>query len=146
MKNLFAVLMAALSLCAWGQQVVVAPVVPTAGSIHVTAPSSSVPTGTTIPLTAQIYDTETPPVGNNFITSACGWNSLNTAVATVNSAGIVAGVSPGTAIIQCTYPPNSTTPLPVGSITIAVPQAPSITIRLAGVRPVRFLAPLAHSP
>ena len=70
-------------------------------SIAVTADNTSITTGTTQPLTATgTYGDATTVV----ITSSMTWSSSDTTIATVDTAGLVTAVSPGTATITATDP------------------------------------------
>lgn len=64
------------------------------GSIQVTLASSSIDSATTTQATAAVYDRRGRPLSRTVI-----WSSDNTTVATVDSAGLVTGMSVGTATI-----------------------------------------------
>ncbi len=101
---------------AWGraQQVIVAPSVPTAGSITVSANPSNIPIGGKATLTAQLFSTTGLP--NNYITYTCAWTSSNPAILSV-SGNVATGVSAGSATANCT----------LGTITGSIPVSINVS-------------------
>lgn len=72
--------------------------------VTITPATPSVSVGQTVQLTAKAYDS-----ANNVITtplSEFSWSSANTAIATVNSSGLVMGVASGSATITVTHMPT----------------------------------------
>jgi len=94
--------------------------------VDVTPATAAITMGTTVQLTAVPRD-----AADNALVRPVDWTSSNTAVATVDAAGLVAGLTPGTATITATSRGKSGTSL----ITVRVPVA-SITISDPGTEPV----------
>jgi len=100
---------------------VVAPV----SSISVEPESTSVVVGNTVTLVATALDGAGDPLSGRPFT----WASSNTAVATVNSAGVVTGVAPGTATISATSGGKTgsakvvVAPVPVASVVVEPDQS-----------------------
>jgi len=91
-------------------------------SVSLSPPAPSVAPGQTTQLTATPRDS----AGTGLVGPALGgrvttWTSLNTAVATVNTAGLVTGVAPGSAIVQATIGGTS------GQATVTVTALPVAT-------------------
>jgi trimeric autotransporter adhesin len=90
-------------------------------SVHVTASQDTLTVGHQDTLTATAFDSTGAPLSGRPIT----WRSSNAAVATVNGAGIVTTVRPGTVVMFATISgvTGSVTlvvnPVPVGSVTVA---------------------------
>jgi glucose/arabinose dehydrogenase len=83
-------------------------------SVTVTAPTSSIPVGQTVQLTATALDANGNPVaGQSF-----QWSTGDAAVATVSSSGLVTGVAEGQTPIQATTAGVS------GTVTISVTAGP----------------------
>ncbi|PYR76318.1 MAG: hypothetical protein DMF86_12700 [Acidobacteria bacterium] len=97
-------------------------VTPTLVSIAVTPSNPSIAAGTTQPFTAigTYSDSSTQDV-----TSSSSWISSNTAVATVNSAGLATAVATGTATIQATLAGVS------GSTGLTVTASPPIAVSVS---------------
>ena len=95
---------------------------PTLTSIAVTPPTPSVVQNATLQMTATgSYDDGTI----NNITGKVTWSSSDTAKATVSSAGVVKGVSPGSATISATSANIS------GSTTVGVTVASLVSIQIS---------------
>jgi uncharacterized protein YjdB len=98
-------------------------------SVTVTPSPASVQQGSTVQLTATPRDANGTPLTGRVVT----WSSNNTAVATVNSSGLVRGVAPGSATITATSEGQSgtssmtVTSVPVASVTVAPPMV-SVTV------------------
>ena len=67
-------------------------------SVDVTPPTATVQAGQTVQVTATPRDANGAALSGRAVT----WSSSNTSVATVNSAGLVSGVTPGSATISAT--------------------------------------------
>ncbi len=89
-------------------------------SVSITPPTASLTTGSTVQLTATALDA----AGNVLTGRAVTWTSGTPAVATVNSAGLVTGVAPGTAVITADVggvtatATMTVTLVPVASVTV----------------------------
>ena len=94
------------------------PPVPVA-SVDVTPPSASVDVGQTVQLTATPRDASGNPLAR-----AVSWTSSNTAVATVNSSGLVAGKTAGTATITATSEGMSGS----SAITVVIVPVAAVTV------------------
>ena len=120
------------------------PPVPVA-SVTVTPPSASIESSKTVQLTATLRDAS----GNALTGRPVSWTSLNTAIATVSTNGLVTGVAAGTAnvyaasegksdtaSITVVAPPPPPPPAPVASVTVT-PSSASIestkTVQLSAV-------------
>jgi uncharacterized protein YjdB len=91
-------------------------------SITLSPPAPSVAPGQTTQLTATPRDSAgTALVGPALGGRVTTWTSLNTAVVTVNTAGLVTGVAPGSAIVQATIGGTS------GQVTVTVNALPVAT-------------------
>ena len=106
---------------------------PTLKSLSISAASSTVPQGTTEPLT--VNGTYSDGSTAN-LTDKVSWSSSDTSVATVNAAGQVTGVSLGNAVITASKESvNSTISLAVGQAVLAridiTPPAPSLPANTA---------------
>jgi len=88
------------------------------GSVSVQPATPSVIAGTSTQLTAVVRDI----FGNVLSNRAVTWSSSNTAIATVNQAGVVTGVAAGTTTITATSEGQS------GNATVTVTQAPVSTV------------------
>src|SRR5437763_1492493 len=94
-------------------------------TVDVTPPTATVQAGQTVQLTATPRDANGAALSGRTVT----WSSSNTAVATVNSAGLVAGVTPGAATITATSEGKSgtasitVTNVPVASVDVTPPTA-----------------------
>jgi uncharacterized protein YjdB len=92
------------------------------GSVTVTPGSATLISGITQQLSAETRDANNVVVTDRPVT----WSSSNTAIATVNSAGLVTAVSVGGATITATSEGKSGTssitviPVPVGSVTVSL--------------------------
>jgi hypothetical protein len=89
---------------------------PAVASVAITPTSASVVMGQTTTLVA----TPRGPSGETLADRTVSWSSSNTAIATVTTAGIVAGVAPGPATITATSEGKSTT----AEVTVTPPPAP----------------------
>ncbi len=102
------------------------PPPPPVASVTVTPENPSVAAGATAQLTATTRDAQ----GNVLSGRPITWNSLNEAVATVSSTGLVTGVAPGSADVRATSEGRSgtttvtVTPVPVETVTLA----PALTL------------------
>ena len=103
-------------------------------TVDVTPATAAITLGTTVQLTAVPKD-----AGGNPLVRPVTWTSSNTAVADVDNAGLVSGLTPGTATITATARGKSgasviTVRVPVASITISdpgsEPVAPGATLQL----------------
>jgi uncharacterized protein YjdB len=84
-------------------------------SVTVSLASTSIAVGDTVRATATLRD-----YSNRLIRRIVVWTSSNTAVATVDSTGLVTGIAPGTAIITATRGTKSgSATLTVGAISIS---------------------------
>ena len=92
----------------------------TVGSVTVQPPAPTIVAGTSVQLTAIVKD----PFETVLTNRAVAWSSSNTAVATVNQAGLVTGVGPGSATITATSEGKS------GTATVTVTQAPVATVTI----------------
>lgn len=86
--------------------------------VTVTPASPGVTVGGTVTLAAQTLDDD----GNVLVGRAVSWTSGSTAIATVNAAGVVTGVSPGTVVVTATSEGRS------GSTTVTVSAIPVATV------------------
>jgi uncharacterized protein YjdB len=102
--------------------------------VDVTPATAAITLGTTVQLTAVPRD-----AAGNALVRPVDWTSSNTAVATVDAAGLVSGLTPGSATITATARGKSgasvvTVRVPVASITISdpgtEPVAPGATLQL----------------
>ncbi|MEO7998615.1 MAG: Ig-like domain-containing protein [Gemmatimonadaceae bacterium] len=89
-------------------------------TVQIAPTSVSVRIGTTVPLLAQTTDAEGNALSNRQIT----WTSGNLAVATVNSAGVVTGVSAGAATITAASEGRSGT----AAVTVTLNPVAAVTI------------------
>src|SRR5205823_1701913 len=89
-------------------------------SVEVTPATASVQGGQTVQLTGTPKDADGAPLSGRTVT----WSSSNTAVATVNSSGLVSGVTPGTATITAASEGKS------GTSTITVTHVPVATVEV----------------
>jgi len=94
----------------------VAPVVTT---VTVSPPSATIAAGATVALSATVKDAQ----GNVMTGQTVTWTSSNTAVATVNSSGVVTGIAAGSATITATCAGKSGT----SAITVTAPPPPVVT-------------------
>jgi trimeric autotransporter adhesin len=92
------------------------PASPTTASVAVTFDSSSIAKGHTSQAKATAKDAQ----GNVLTGKTATWASTNTSIATVSSAGVVTGVSAGTAGIQATIDGITSS----GSLSVTAPPAP----------------------
>lgn len=88
---------------------------PVVTSVAVSPTSGSVDVGATLPLTATVKDAQ----GNVMTGQTITWSSDNTAVAAVNSSGLVSGVAAGSATVTAATSGKSGT----ASITVTTPQS-----------------------
>ena len=72
------------------------PVTQTPAVVAITSPQTVMVVGSSITLTATVYDQEGKKIGN----AAVEWRSLTPSVASVSSAGVVTGLATGEAIIE----------------------------------------------
>src|SRR5205807_309673 len=86
-------------------------------TVAVSPPTASIQQGQTVQLTATLKDAN----GNTLSGRTVTWSSSNTSVATVNSSGLVSGVTPGSATITAT----SETKTGTAGITVTVPTGGS---------------------
>ena len=94
MKRFF-LLVAAVALAACKDSPV-EPAPPTASVIAVTTPQTVLVVGSTVALTATVYD----QAGKKITNAVVQWRSLTPAVATVSGSGVVTGISTGQATIE----------------------------------------------
>src|SRR5207253_166333 len=87
-------------------------------SVEVTPATASVQAGQTVQLTATPRDAVGNPLSGRTVT----WSTSNTAVATVNSSGLVSGVTPGTATITAASEGKS------GTSSVTVTNVPVATV------------------
>ncbi len=87
---------------------------PTVATVTISPSSASVEQGATVQLTATARNASGTAIPGQVFT----WSSTNTAVATVNSSGVVSGVGAGTATIR------ATTSGVTGNATVTVSSAP----------------------
>ncbi|MEW5927264.1 MAG: Ig-like domain-containing protein [Gemmatimonadota bacterium] len=91
---------------------------PRAAELRLSADSLAVVQGTADTLTALVVDSR----GNPVPAARVAWASSDTAVATVDSAGVVRGVRVGTAEVSATTPGQGGTPLTVRSAVRVLPS------------------------
>ena len=109
-----------------GRVVVLAPV----SSVTVSLASSSVVMGGTDQGTATLKDA----AGNILTGRTVSWSSSNSSIASVNTSGLVTGVTAGSATITATSEGKSgsatitVTPVPVASVTVSL-ASPSVVVR-----------------
>ena len=97
-------------------------------TVQITPSPASTIVGQTVTLTATTLDA----AGNTLTGRIVGWSSSNTAVATVNSSGLVTGVASGTATITASSEGVSgTAPL---TVTVSQPPIHHITVTPANPR------------
>src|SRR5213079_1429559 len=90
-------------------------------SVDVTPPTATVQAGQTVQLTATPKDVNGTALSGRAVT----WSSSNTSVATVNSSGLVSGVTPGSATITATSEGKS------GTASVTVTQVPVATVSVS---------------
>src|SRR5437588_3556272 len=103
------------------------PIAPPAavGAVDLTPASASVPVGQTVQLTAIPRDAN----GNALSGSTVTWTSSNTSVATVSNAGLVSGVTAGSATITATSEGKS------GTATITVTGVTTVPVATVDLNP-----------
>jgi uncharacterized protein YjdB len=89
-------------------------------TVTVSPATTSVPMGQTSQLTAELRDAS----GNILTGRAVSWSSSQSAIATVNGAGVVSGVSAGTATITAT----SEGQVGTATVTVVAPGVRTVTI------------------
>jgi uncharacterized protein YjdB len=104
-------------------------------TVAVSPPSSSLPVGDSVRLTATPKDPTGTPITGRYI----GWSSSDPLVANVSSTGLVTGMAEGTATISATVDTVTgtatvvVTPIPVASVEVVPPSdsvAPGSTVQL----------------
>src|SRR5207302_6422175 len=103
-----------------GTSAVTVTTVPVA-SVTVSPSPASVQLGSTVQLTATPKDAKGNPLSGRVVT----WSSNNTAVARVNSSGLVTGVAAGTATITATSEGKSGT----SAVTVTAARAASVAVK-----------------
>src|SRR5213076_1246794 len=90
-------------------------------SVDVTPATATVHSGQTVQLTGTPRDANGAALSGRVVT----WSSSNTSVATVNSSGLVSGVTPGSATITATSEGKS------GTASVTVTQVPVATVSVS---------------
>ena len=107
-----------------GTAVVTVTGIPVA-SVSVTAPSSSLAIGTTLQATAQTRDN----TGNVLTGRVVTWASSSATIATVSPAGLITGITAGTATITATSEGRS------GQLVVTVTRVPTASLTITSVTP-----------
>ena len=108
----------------------VEPGQPTASVVAITSPQTVIVVGSTVTLTATVYDQDGKKIDNAVVE----WRSLTPNVATVSAAGVVTGVSVGQATIEAESSGRK------GSVTLTVDPDPCTNPIALSVGQVRMLS------